>query len=69
MFMFQNGDLVIYGIHGVCRIVGREDRVVDRKKLNTMFWNPWISPALGIIFLLITMQPFLNCAVCLLCRN
>ena len=30
--MYQMGDQVVYGIHGVCRIVEEEKRVVDRKR-------------------------------------
>ena len=29
--MFQLGDQVIYGIHGVCDIVQIEEKVIDRK--------------------------------------
>lgn len=32
--MFQVGDRVVYGIHGVCRIDGVEERTVDRKKVR-----------------------------------
>lgn len=28
---FQSGDMVVYGIHGVCRVVGTQERTVDRK--------------------------------------
>lgn len=31
---FQNGDMVVYGIHGVCRIEGIETRTVDRKTVQ-----------------------------------
>ena len=31
---FQNGDMVVYGIHGVCRIEGIEERTVDRKTVQ-----------------------------------
>lgn len=31
--MFQVGEQVLYGIHGVCRIVDLEERTVDRKKI------------------------------------
>jgi len=29
--MYQFGDRVVYGIHGVCRILAAEERIVDRK--------------------------------------
>lgn len=32
--MFQVGNQVVYGIHGVCGIVDMEERVVDRKKIR-----------------------------------
>lgn len=31
---FQKGDMVVYGIHGVCRIEGIEERTVDRKTVQ-----------------------------------
>ena len=31
--MYKNGDHVVYGVHGVCRIVEQEERTVDRKKV------------------------------------
>lgn len=30
--MYQNGDWVMYGIHGVCRVAGTEKQLVDRKR-------------------------------------
>lgn len=32
--MFCHGDLVVYGIHGVCRIIDIEKRDVNRKKVE-----------------------------------
>ena len=32
--MFQIGDQVVYGIHGVCKIIALEERTVDRKKIK-----------------------------------
>ena len=32
--MYQQGDRVLYGIHGVCQIVGTEIRRVDRKNVE-----------------------------------
>lgn len=38
--MYQIGDQVVYGIHGVCRVVDQEERVVDRKKVVYMALEP-----------------------------
>ena len=38
--MYQLGDLVMYGIHGVCRIVDRVERTVDRKKVEYLVLEP-----------------------------
>ena len=38
--MYQLGDLVMYGIHGVCRIVDRVERTVDRKKVVYLVLEP-----------------------------
>lgn len=38
--MYQLGDLVTYGIHGVCRIVDRVERTVDRKKVEYLVLEP-----------------------------
>lgn len=38
--MFQVGDSVIYGAHGVCRIAAREIRRVDRKNLTYLVLEP-----------------------------
>ncbi len=38
--MYQLGDLVMYGIHGVCRLVDRESRVVDRKTAQYLVLEP-----------------------------
>lgn len=32
--MFQSGDQVIYGIHGMCRIIELETRKIDRKLIE-----------------------------------
>ena len=41
---YQNGDLVVYGIHGVCRIIGREIRAVDRKQIEYYVLEPQDQP-------------------------
>lgn len=38
--MYQIGDNVIYGVHGVCKIVDTEERVVDRKKVSYLVLQP-----------------------------
>lgn len=38
--MYQIGDQVVYGFHGVCRIVDMEKRVVDRKTVRYYVLEP-----------------------------
>ena len=38
--MFQVGDMVVYGGHGVCRIVSEEKLSVDRKRMNFFILQP-----------------------------
>ena len=38
--MYQIGDRVVYGIHGVCRVVDQEERVVDRKRVSYLVLEP-----------------------------
>lgn len=38
--MFQVGERVLYGIHGVCVITGSEERVVDRKRIKYLVLEP-----------------------------
>lgn len=38
--MFQAGQLVLYGIHGVCRVVETEERIVDRKCFTYLVLEP-----------------------------
>lgn len=38
--MFQVGDRVVYGIHGVCQILGLEERQVDRKRVRYFVLEP-----------------------------
>lgn len=42
--MYQQGERVIYGIHGVCRIVGIELRNIDRKKVEYYALEPLDQP-------------------------
>lgn len=42
--MFQVGDQVVYGSHGVCSIVNVEQRVIDRKRINYFALEPLHQP-------------------------
>lgn len=42
--MHQIGDRVVYGIHGICRIIGIEIRPVDRKKVEYFVLEPTDQP-------------------------
>ena len=38
--MYQIGEYVVYGIHGVCRILGTEKQLVDRKRAEFLVLEP-----------------------------
>ncbi len=38
--MYQVGDRVLYGIHGICRIVEQEEQTVDRKRVTYLVLEP-----------------------------
>ena len=38
--MYQVGELVVYGMHGVCRVVSQEERLVDKKRLHYLSLEP-----------------------------
>ncbi len=42
--MYQAGQKVVYGAHGVCNILGLEDRVVDRKMVSYFVLQPVEQP-------------------------
>lgn len=42
--MFSSGDNVLYGIHGVCRILDLEVRTVDRKRVEYYVLEPLEQP-------------------------
>ena len=42
--MYQTGDRVVYGIHGVCDVTDCEERVVDRKKWVYLVLEPLGQP-------------------------
>ena len=43
--MLQIGSQVVYGIHGVCNIVGTEVRTIDRKKVEYFILAPNDQPS------------------------
>lgn len=40
MDLFQKGECVVYGAHGVCRIIDLETRVIDRKRIEYYVLEP-----------------------------
>ena len=38
--MYQSGDWVVYGIHGVCRVIGFEKQLVNRKRTQFLVLEP-----------------------------
>lgn len=42
--MYQAGKLVMYGVHGICRIVDREERRIDRKTVPYLVLEPVDQP-------------------------
>lgn len=38
--MYQVGELVVYGIHGVCRVADEEKKTIDRKKVTYLVLEP-----------------------------
>ena len=38
--MFQSGDWVLYGSHGVCRVIGTEKQLVNRKRTEYLVLEP-----------------------------
>ena len=38
--MYQVGDWVVYGVHGVCRVVGTEKQLVNRKRALYLVLEP-----------------------------
>lgn len=42
--MLQIGSQVVYGIHGVCNIIGTELRIVDRKNVEYLILEPNDQP-------------------------
>ena len=48
--MYQIGSLMIYGIHGVCRVVRQETKVLDRKAVTYLVLEPVGQEGLRIVF-------------------
>lgn len=38
--MFECGEWVVYGVHGVCRVAGREKQLVNRKRTEYLVLEP-----------------------------
>jgi len=38
--MYKSGEMVVYGSHGVCRVVGTEKQMVDRKRIEFLILEP-----------------------------
>lgn len=38
--MYQSGEFVVYGIHGVCRVLGTEKQLVNRKRTEYLVLQP-----------------------------
>lgn len=41
--MYQRGNLVVYGIHGVCKILDLETKVINRKKTEYYVLSPVLN--------------------------
>lgn len=41
--MYENGDYVIYGIHGACRVLGREKQLVNKKRTEFLVLEPLVQ--------------------------
>lgn len=38
--MYQVGEYVVYGVHGVCRVLGKEKQLVNRKRTEYLVLEP-----------------------------
>lgn len=41
--MYQCGEFVVYGVHGVCRILGTEKQLVNRKRTEYLVLEPIVQ--------------------------
>lgn len=53
--MFRVGDTVLYGVHGVCRIIAEEERTVNRRKVGYYVLEPVEQP--GVMFYVPSQNP------------
>lgn len=53
--MYQVGDYVVYGSHGVCRIVAEEDRRIERKLIAYFSLEPMGQP--GAVYYVPSKNP------------
>ena len=53
--MYSILQLVVYGSHGVCRILKTEERTVDRKKVEYFVLEPLAQP--GTVYLIPSQNP------------
>ena len=42
--MYQTGDWVMYGVHGVCQVIGTEKQLVNRKRTLFLVLEPLAQP-------------------------
>ena len=42
--MYQTGDWVMYGVHGVCHVIGTEKQLVNRKRTLFLVLEPLAQP-------------------------
>ena len=38
--VYQSGECVVYGVHGVCRVIGKEKQLVNRKRTEYLVLEP-----------------------------
>lgn len=53
--MFQIGQLIVYGVHGVCKIIGTENKKVDRKIVEYFVLESVQQP--GAMYFVPTQNP------------
>ena len=41
--MYKDGDYVIYGVHGACRVMGREKQLVNKKRTEFLVLEPLVQ--------------------------
>lgn len=53
--MYRNGDRVLYGVHGICNVVGMEVKTVDRRQREYYVLEP--VEQLGVRYYVPTQNP------------